>query len=181
MLRALALALALMPAALAEALRADQGAGKLEFTAIQAGAKFSGSFQRFQVAFDLDLDRLHAGRLDVSVETASIDTQDGERDEILRSQDFFWVDEFPRAEFHAARIERAGAAFRANGTLTMRGVSRAVPVEFTLAPSGAATVMKGTARLQRLDFGLGQGDWSTTEWIGDDVEVRFELKLEPIG
>ena len=41
--------------------------------------------------------------------------------------------------------------------------------------------MKGTASLERLAFGLGQGDWASTEWIGDDVEVRFELKLAPIG
>ncbi len=39
--------------------------------------------------------------------------------------------------------------------------------------------MKGTAELRRLDFGLGQGDWVSTEWVGDEVEVRFELTLRP--
>jgi polyisoprenoid-binding protein YceI len=41
--------------------------------------------------------------------------------------------------------------------------------------------MKGTANLHRLDFGLGQGDWASTEWVGDEVEVRFELKLRPVA
>jgi hypothetical protein len=41
--------------------------------------------------------------------------------------------------------------------------------------------MKGTASLKRLPFGLGQGDWASTEWIGDDVDVRFDLKLAPAG
>ena len=65
--------------------------------------------------------------------------------------------------------------------LTIRGVTKPVPVTFTLAPTGAATVMKGSASLKRLDFGLGQGEWASTEWVGDAVDVRFELKLAPVG
>ena len=41
--------------------------------------------------------------------------------------------------------------------------------------------MKGSANLKRLAFGLGQGDWASTEWVGDDVDVRFDLKLAPVG
>ena len=41
--------------------------------------------------------------------------------------------------------------------------------------------MKGSASLKRLDFGLGQGEWASTEWVGDTVDVRFELKLSPVG
>jgi len=180
-LRALAVALALMPAALAEALRANQDDGRLEFTATQAGAEFAGSFRRFEVDLELDPARPENGRLEVSVDTGSIDTQDPERDEILRGPDFFEVETHPRATFSAERFERAGAGWRARGELTIRGVQRPVPVEFTLLPSGPATVMKGSARLKRLEFGLGQGDWAATEWIGDGVEVRFELKLAPVG
>jgi hypothetical protein len=33
--------------------------------------------------------------------------------------------------------------------------------------------------LRRLEFGVGQGEWATTEWIGDEVEVRFDLSLVP--
>jgi polyisoprenoid-binding protein YceI len=41
--------------------------------------------------------------------------------------------------------------------------------------------MSGTARLKRLDFGLGRGEWASTEWVGDDVDIRFELSLSPAG
>ena len=64
---------------------------------------------------------------------------------------------------------------------TIRGVKKTVPVSFTLAPAGAATAMKGSVSLKRLAFGLGQGDWASTEWVGDDVDVRFELKLATVG
>ena len=39
--------------------------------------------------------------------------------------------------------------------------------------------MEGSSKLHRLAFGIGQGDFASTEWIGDEVDVRFELKLRP--
>ena len=180
-LRAVALACELCPAALAGPRQADQSAGTLGFSATQADARFSGAFRQFRVILDFDPGQPAAGRLDVTVETASIDTQDGERDEILRGPDFFSAAKHPQAVYHAERFERAGTGWRADGRLTMRGETRAVPVTFTLQPAGNATVMKGTASLKRLDFGLGQGEWASTEWVGDAVDIRFELKLAPAG
>jgi polyisoprenoid-binding protein YceI len=175
------LALAIGATAQAGPLQADASSGKLEFSAIQADAKFTGAFKRFKVLLDFDPAQPAQGKLDVTVETASIDTQDSERDEILRGPDFFGAAKHPQARYHAARFERAGNGWRAIGELTIRGVTKPVPVTFMLSPTGAATVMKGSASLKRLDFGLGQGEWASTEWVGDAVEVRFELKLTPVG
>jgi polyisoprenoid-binding protein YceI len=180
-LRALAIALLLCPAALAGPREADARSGKLEFTATQADARFSGAFKRFHVTLDFDPAAPARGRLDVSVEAASIDTQDEERDEILRGTDFFAAAKYPEAVYHATRFERAGSGWRAVGELTIRGVRKPLPVSFTLADSAGTTVMKGSASLKRLDFGLGQGEWASTEWVGDDVDVRFELTLSPAG
>lgn len=182
-LRTFLVALLLSPSALAGTLRADQSSGRLEFSAVQAGAKFTGAFTRFRVALDFDPARPEQGRLEVTVDITSIDTQDAERDEVLRSADFFWVEKHPQAVFHADRFERAGAHWRAAGELTIRDVTQPVPVTFTLTPAArnAPAVMKGGASLSRLAFGLGQGDWASTEWIGDAVDVRFELKLLPAG
>jgi polyisoprenoid-binding protein YceI len=182
-LRALLAALLLSPAAFAAVRQADAASGRLEFSATQADAKFNGAFRRFKVALEFDPAHPEQGRLDVTVDTASIDTQDAERDEILRGADFFWIEKYPQAEFHAARFERAGTGWRAPGELTIRGVRKPVPVTFTLeqASGSGPAVMKGSASLNRLAFGLGQGDWASTEWVGDAVDVRFELKLQPAG
>ncbi len=180
-LGALVFVLALCPAAHAEPRQADQSDGRLEFSAIQAGAKFTGAFTRFRVALDFDPAHPASGRLDVTVEVASIDTQDPERDEILRGADFFQVEKHPQAVFHAGRFERVGDVWRAPGDLTIRGVTRPVPVMFTLVPGAGAPVMQGSASLKRLAFGLGQGEWASTEWVGDEVDIRFELRLQPVG
>jgi len=174
-----AIACSMSGAAFAAAWQGDQRSGSLRFTAIQAGAKFSSAFERFEVRFDFDESDPAHGRLDVTVATKSVNTADADRDEILRSRDFFWSEQFPEAVFHAEKFERDGAGWRANGELAMRGVTRPVVVRFALAPGPMQLVMKGTADLRRLEFGVGQGEWSSTEWVGDEVGVLFDLKLLP--
>ena len=166
-------------AAFAETWEGDQRAGLLQFTAIQAGAKFTGAFKRFKVRLEYDAKDPAKGKLHVTVPTASVDTADAERDEIIRSADFFRTGEYPEAVFHAEGFERDGAGFVARGELTIRGITQAASVRFALKPAGKRLSMKGSAELRRLPFGIGQGEWESTEWIGDEVGVRFDLKLRP--
>ncbi len=166
-------------AAMAGTWQGDQRAGNLKFTATQAGATFTGAFQRFKVRFEFDAKDPSRGKLDVTVPIASVNTQDADRDEILRGRDFFWIETFPEAVFHADRFEPNGKGWRASGQLTMRGVTQPATLRFELKPAAKRLTMKGTADLRRLEFGIGQGEWSATEWIGDEVGVRFDLKLVP--
>lgn len=158
----------------------DERSGSLQFTAVQAGATFTSEFRHFTVRFDFDEAKPAAGRLDVTVGTKSVDTADVDRDEILRSRDFFWCEQHPEAVFHAEKFERDGTGWRASGELMLRGVTRPVLVRFELAPGPMQLVMKGAADLRRLEFGVGQGEWSSTEWVGDEVGVLFDLKLRPV-
>lgn len=167
-------------AACAETWEGDQRAGSLQFTAIQAGAKFTGAFKRFTVRLEFDARDPAQGKLHVTVPTASVDTADAERDEIIRSVDFFWTGEYPEAVFHAKGFERDGAGFVARGELTIRGITQTASVRFGLKPSGKRLAMTGSSELRRLPFGIGQGEWESTEWIGDEVGVRFDLKLRPV-
>ena len=177
-LAALAL-LAAGPAA-AKSWQGGPDAGPLQFDAVQADAKFTGRFKAFDVRFDFDPAKPAVGRLDVTVTVASTDTADEERDAILKSAEFFWSERHPQAEFHATRFRRAGKRWRADGELTLRGVTKPAAVLFTLDEKAQVLGMKGDATIRRLPFGVGQGEWQSTEWIGDEVVVRFDLKLQPL-
>lgn len=157
----------------------DGTTGKLNFSAVQAGARFTGRFSEFAVDLDFDPAAPAQGRLHVTIATASADTQDDDRDGILRSQDFFWSGRHPEAVYHAEGFERDGRGWRALGELTLRGVTQPVAVHFTTAAGKDRLTMKGQATLRRLAFGVGQGDWASTEWIGDEVGIAFELSLGP--
>lgn len=174
-----ALALLAHGSAAAKTWQGDAGAGPLQFVAVQADAKFTGSFKVYEVRFDFDPATPAAGHLDVTVALASTDTADVERDEILKSAEFFWTERHPQAKFHATRFRRAGKRWRADGELTLRGVTKPAAVLFTLVEQPQNLGMKGEATIRRLPFGVGQGEWQSTEWVGDEVVVRFDLKLKP--
>ncbi len=165
--------------AASDAWQGDQDAGSLQFVATQAGAKFTGGFRKFTVRFDFEPTGPAGGSLDVTVDLKSADTADAERDGILKGAEFFWTDRHPQARFHASRFRREGERWRVDGELSLRGIAQPVTVLFTLDGQPRQPGMKGTATLRRLDFGVGQGEWATTEWIGDEVEVRFDLELNP--
>lgn len=171
--------MALLPAvASAAAWQGDQHSGALRFTATQAGAKFPGHFGEFKVKFEFDAADPAKGVLDVTIPAASADTADKDRDEVLHGKDFFWVEHFPVATYHAEGFRRDGKDWVANGKLTLRGVTQPVAVRFEVQPKQKQLGMKGSASLRRLEFGVGQGDWHETTWVGDPVEIAFDLSLQ---
>jgi polyisoprenoid-binding protein YceI len=116
------------------------------------------------------------------VDVAALNTDDKERDDTLREADLFDVAKFPQARFAATQISKtAGGAYAAAGSLTLRGVTRTVQVPFTLKSASEqgrqVLYMVGKTVIRRLDFGVGQGDWKSTEWVGNEVTVTFNLRL----
>jgi polyisoprenoid-binding protein YceI len=159
----------------------DAAKSSLEFTFAQAGAQNKGKFTRFPVSFEFSPDNLAASRLEVTVEIASLDTGDQERDDMLRGADLFAVAKFPQAHFSASQIVKSAAGYEAVGKLTIRNVTREVHVPFTFRTADEHGVsvgyMSGKTSLRRLDFGVGQGDWTSTEWVGNEIGVAFALRL----
>jgi len=159
----------------------DPAKSKLEFAFTQAGAQNQGHFGRFRVALDFSADDLASSKLDVQIDTASVDSGDKDRDDTLKSADLFSVAKFPQAHFSATQIVRTTAGFEAQGKLTIRDVTRDTRVPFTFRTTSeqGATVgyMSGKVTIKRLDFGVGQGDWRATDQVGNDVVVSFALRL----
>lgn len=179
---ALALAVIAWPAAAATAWRMDPTQSLLEFTVTQAGARVTGRFTRFSAAIRFDGADLPDSRFDVRIDVASADTRDAERDEVLHGPDFFFASAYPEARFVAERFAAQDGGWTADGTLTLRGLSRPVPAlfKFERAASGAAR-LTGSAAVNRLGFAIGLGEWADTRWIGDTVEVAFSLRLVPVA
>jgi len=69
---------------------------------------------------------------------------------------------------------KAGAAF-----VVVNPTTKPVKLVFTFTPGagGASATLTGGTTIKRLDFGVGQGEWTDTTWVGNDVDIRFELTL----
>lgn len=150
----------------------------LTYAFTQAGAENRGRFAAFTVGFDPA-----AGRLDVAVDMRSSDTGDQQRNGILGGKDFFDVAQYPQSRFTATRVAKTAAGYEATGSLTLRGVTRSITIPFTwrTATVQGRTVgyLAGQTGIRRLDFGVGQGQWQSTEWGGNEVTVRYSLVLAP--
>lgn len=159
----------------------DPAKSSLEFSFTQAGARNKGKFTKFPVTLDASADGATPSRLDVTVVMSTMDSGDQERDDTLRGPDLFNIAKFPQARFTATQITKTATGFDAIGKLTIRGVIRDqhVPFTFRTVNEQGRTVgyLAGKTTLHRLDFGVGQGDWKSTEWVGNDVMVSYSVRL----
>jgi len=158
---------------------ADPAQSRLEFSFVQAGARNSGRFKDFTVRFSPPTDSGN-GRLEVVIDTRSLDTQDGDRDAMLRSGYFFESDFHPHARFESARIVASGnGSYEAIGRLTIRETTRDITLPFSMDPASQTQGprLHGSLTIRRLDYGVGQGDWRATTWIRNDVNISFDVQL----
>ena len=162
---------------------ADTSKSTLEFNFVQAGAKTTGRFSKYTANIDFSAADLAKSKFDVAIDVASVDTRDKERDAQLLAPELFDAAKQPRATYVATTFVAKGSTFEGQGKLTLRGVTHDVPVSFTFVTATEAgmtvATLKGTANLKRLQFGVGQGEWKSTEWISDDVQIAFNLRLAP--
>ena len=125
--------------------------------------------------------------VDVTIDAASINTREPQRDEHLRSADFFDVANHPTLTFRSTRIEALGADnFKLTGDLTIRGVTRPVtfdvegPTASVKDPWGNVRAgITASAKINRKDFGVAFNAMTETGGIvvGDEVKISIEAEL----
>jgi polyisoprenoid-binding protein YceI len=175
----LALAFLALPMVAGAADYSVQPASTLGFTGTFQGATFDGSFNKFNAAISYDPANLAASKFDVTVDLASATTGDNDRDHALPGADFFDTAKFPQAHFVTTGFTKAGNGVVANGNLTLHGVTKPVQLKVTFTQgSGAATLDVATA-INRLDFGVGGGEYKDTSTIANVVKVNAHLLLQP--
>ena len=176
------LALASLLLATAPAMAADyvQAPGStLVFASNYQGETFIGKFGGFTTTLSFDPAQLATSKLDVAIQLAGTQTGNGDRDGTLVSSDFFNVAKFAQARYTATKFRALGGnQYAADGTLSLRGVSKPVTLTFTWTP-GAQPVLTGKATVKRLDFGVGGGGWADTSTIPNDVAISTKVVLKP--
>ncbi|HZV38642.1 MAG TPA: YceI family protein [Pseudoxanthomonas sp.] len=147
----------------------------LAFASKYDGEVFSGRFGSFSTTLSFDPAKLAASRLDVTIGLAGTKTGNDDRDSTLQSADFFDVAKFAQARYTATKFRSLGGnQYAADGSLTLRGVTRPVTLTFTWTP-GPQPVLAGKATVKRLDFGVGSGDWTDTSSLPNEVAISTKV------
>jgi polyisoprenoid-binding protein YceI len=162
----------------------DPSRSLLRFAFVQAGANNTGRFGKFTCDVLFAADNLPASKIDVTVDIASLDTGDPERDDTLKGADLFDLKKFPQARFVATKFTATGGGrYDAQGKLTLRNVTRELKMPITfqsrIEDGKSVAFMTGRTVIKRLEYGVGQGEWKSTEWVNDEVTVTFSLRLVP--
>ena len=148
-------------------------------------AKVKGSFNQFEASIEADPNDLTTADIAFSVDVASVDTRNADRDAHLRSADFFDVENHPKMTFKATKIERTGdGEYEVTGDLTIRGVTRSETFKVTFEGAGkdpwgnhkAGFSAEGT--IKRSDYGL---TWNAAletggVLVGDEVKIHLEIE-----
>lgn len=166
-----------LPAAAEECYSVDGPRGSVSFQVQQAGSPFRGGFRRF--GGEVCLSEGRVTRIDVWLDPASVDAGLPEIDAALKDKDFFAVDRYPRIAFSSESVEPRGSAHVAHGTLQIKGKRARLEVPFRVSPEAGGPVVSGSLSLARLDYGIGTGEWSNTDWLGGEVRVEFRASLAP--
>jgi polyisoprenoid-binding protein YceI len=149
---------------------------------MQAGAENLGSFRQFVTELAYDAKQPEAGTLEVTVQMASLDTQDKDRNDMLAGADLFDVQKYPTAQYVANSFaKRANGQLEAAGKLTLRGVTRDLRIPLTIRDTPNGVELSGEVTIERLDYGVGQGDWRATDSVGNEVKVQFKVPLAKSG
>lgn len=148
----------------------------LGFATAWGGSAIEGRFDRWSADILFSPEALDKSKVSVSIDLASAVSGDSQRDESMQGADWFDVASHAKATFTATRFEKTGEnRYVALGTLTLRGVSKPQRLPFTLKIEGDKARVSGVTTLDRTAFGVGQGEWKSTDQIPAEVKVSVNL------
>lgn len=150
-------------------------------------ANVSGAFKVFDVKVETDGDDFSTARVDATVDIQSIDTKQAQRDQHLRTGDFFEADKFPQAKFTSKKIEKKNDdTFAVSGDLTMKGITKPITFDVEFArvqkdpygtPGRAALSING--KINRSEWGITYNSVLETGGLalGEEVKLFADVQV----
>jgi polyisoprenoid-binding protein YceI len=147
--------------------------------------KVRGRFSEFNGQIEFDEEQPERSAVAVTIDAASIDTSEPDRDKHLRSADFFDAATYPAITFRSERVKKTGAnTFDVTGPLTIHGVTREVTLPVTFLGNATDPWRKSRAgfeteiTINRKDYGLNWNAALETGGflVGDDVKISLSVQ-----
>jgi polyisoprenoid-binding protein YceI len=162
-----------LPAAAADV---DYARSEITFVSKQMNVPVQGRFKKFTAQIDFDFKKPAAARAQIEVDLASVDTGSADADAEVGKKAWFNTSAFPSAKFVSSSVTQTGAdKFEARGKLSIKGIGQDVVAPFTAKRAADAITYQGGFVLKRLQFKIGDGVWSDTDTVADEVQVNFRV------
>lgn len=164
----------------------DKGHSDVSFKVRHFVSNTTGRFGDFEGTIVADAEKPQASTVEFKIKSASIDTDNADRDKHLRSADFFDAEKFPELTFKSTKVQPAGTnKFNVTGDLSIHGVTKQVTLPVTFL--GSMKLPNGSEKggfetstvLNRKDYGLmwNRAIESGGFLLGDDVTITINLEV----
>ena len=176
--RTLALATVLVATAVmaTELTRFSPEKSQIAFVSKQMGVPVDGRFKKFDARIAVDPARPENGKAQLEIDLASIDTGSDDADAEVKGKSWFNAAAFPKASFVSSQVRALGGGrYEALGKLTIKGTTRDIAAPFTVKPEAGGAWFDGGFTLNRLQFKIGEGAWSDTSTVADEIQVKFKV------
>jgi polyisoprenoid-binding protein YceI len=150
-------------------------------------SRVRGQFSKLTGTLQLDPANHEFSKVNAEIDVKSIDTNQSQRDDHLRTGDFFEADTYPTITFTSTNIEKTGGeSAKVTGDLTIRGVTKEVtldvegsPIEVNDLYGNLRIGISATAKIKRSDFGLtyNMALEAGGVVIGDDVSIEIDAQF----
>lgn len=147
-------------------------------------AKVRGNFTAFEGQFSIDAANIAASAAAITIQAASIDTDNADRDGHLKSADFLDVEQFPTLTFTSTSVSQSGSTYNVTGDLSIHGITKQVTVPFELVgvsqdPWGNTKIgFEAETEISRKDFGLTWNAALETGGVLVSDTIKLSLDVE---
>ncbi|MEO1258609.1 MAG: YceI family protein [Bacteroidota bacterium] len=139
----------------------------------------TGKFTDYEIKMDWNDEEITASTIDASIQAASINTGIPDRDDHLRTADFFDVEKYPLITFKSDSIQQINYAnYVAFGKFDMHGVSKNIELPFQIIKMDGHTIgFKSRTEINRLDHGIGAGfnHTSMPDFLAETIQVEIDF------
>ena len=121
-----------------------------------------------------DTGSLTSSSFTIALSAASINTDNKKRDDHLKKQEFFGVEQFPLIHFQTTSIQKTTEGkYIVKGNLTIKSVTKPVSIGFSFQQHGVDAIFQGNFIINRLDYGIG----GKSILIGNEVSINLSVSV----
>lgn len=147
---------ALVASSVAQEYQPTEPGSTVTFTIKNFGFGVDGAFSHLQGKIVFDPKEAAKASFDVSVDAATINTDNGLRDDHLKKEDYFDVQNYPHIRFVSTSVTPGKEGkYNVSGKLTIKSTTKDVSFPFTASPMGNDYIFSGSFTINRKDFGVG--------------------------
>jgi polyisoprenoid-binding protein YceI len=155
---------------------------EVSFVTKQMGVPVDGRFKKFDAQVMLDPKKPETGTVAISIDMLSAAMGVPETDAEMPKPTWFNAAKFPQATFRSTAIKGLGnGRFEVAGKLDIKGNVRELVVPVTITQAGPQSTATGNFVLKRLEYKIGEDEWTDTTVVANDVTVKFKLVFTGLG